>query len=41
MTAAAHLCLAAALAFGIFVGLLLGQRQTAPFETTIPWSAEK
>lgn len=41
MSAAARLCIVAAVAFSIIAGIGLGKRQTAPFETTIPWSAAR
>lgn len=41
MTAATRLCIVAALAFGVIAGIGLGKRQTAPFETTIPWGATR
>ncbi|WP_281406066.1 hypothetical protein [Methylobacterium sp. WL19] len=40
MTAAAtRACIVAMLAWLVFIGLQLGARDAAPFETTIPWSA--
>lgn len=40
MTApASRLCIVAMLAWLVFIGLHLGARDPAPFETTIPWSA--
>lgn len=38
---ATRLCIVAAVAFGIIAGIGLGKRQTAPFDTTIPWSAAR
>lgn len=41
MSAASRLCIVAAFIGAVVAGIGLGKRQTAPFETTIPWSAAR